>query len=103
MERIRRSPGEPALRIAGVCSQTSSSMSIARASRLAGESRYGSGCGSPAGRWNALRNGASASSVTTQGASVLAKFFDRKGPSGWYSQPWMSRALQSLNKAMPNT
>ena len=23
---------------------------------------------------------------------MLAKFFDRKGPSGWYSQAWMSRA-----------
>ena len=25
----------------------------------------------------------------------MAKFFDRKGPSGWYSQAWMSRADQA--------
>jgi len=30
-----------------------------------------------------MRNGASASGVTTQQEMVLAKFFDRNGPSGW--------------------
>ncbi len=43
------------------------------------------------------------SSVTIHGDTVLAKFFDRNGPSGWYSQAWMSRALQSLNSVSPNT
>src|SRR5258708_6800236 len=78
-------------------------MSNAPDSRLIGESRYGSGCGSPAGRTNALRNGASASVVTIHGDNVLAKFFDRNGPSGWYSHGWMSRAVQSLNSASPKT
>jgi hypothetical protein len=55
------------------------------------------------GPWKGRRKGASASIVTIHGESVLAKFFDRKGPSGWYSQPWMSRALQSLNSAIPKT
>src|SRR6185295_864983 len=50
-----------------------------------------------AGRASGARNGANASIVTIQGDSVLPKFFDRKGPSGWYSQGWMSRADQSLN------
>ncbi len=39
------------------------------------------------GAHSGARNGASASIVTIHGDSVLAKFFDRKGPSGWYSQP----------------
>ncbi len=54
--------------------------------------------GRPRAACTGTRNGASASSVTIHGESVLAKFFDRKGPSGWYSQPWMSRALQSLKQ-----
>ena len=33
-----------------------------------------------------MRNGASASCVTTQGDTVVAKFLPRNGPSGWYSQ-----------------
>jgi hypothetical protein len=40
--------------------------------------------------------------VTTQGDNVLPKFFDRKGPSGWYSQGWMSRTDRSLYSATPN-
>jgi hypothetical protein len=40
--------------------------------------------------------------VTIQGEIVLAKFLERKGPSGWYSQDWMSRAVQSLNRVTPN-
>ncbi len=40
--------------------------------------------------------------VTTQGDSVLPKFLDRNGPSGWYSQAWMSRADQSLSSVTPN-
>ena len=64
--------------------------------------RYSSGAGSAAGRGNArARNGASASSVTTQGEIVVEKFFPRKGPSGWYSQAWTSRADQSLTRQQP--
>src|SRR5579862_167955 len=67
------------------------------------EERYGSGFGSPAGRRNAAaRNGASASIVTTHGETVVAKFFARNGPSGWYSHRWMSRADQSLSRQSPN-
>ena len=32
---------------------------------------------------------------------VVAKFLARNGPSGWYSQPWMSRADQSLSRQKP--
>ena len=60
--------------------------------------------GRPAGRiargprrW-AMRNGASASAVTIQGEMLVWKFLARKGPSGWYSQAWMSRADQSLSR-----
>ena len=38
-----------------------------------------------------------------EGDNVLAKFFDRNGPKGWYSQPCTSRALQSLNSVRPST
>ena len=48
-----------------------------------------------------MRNGASASGVTTQGDTVEAKFLARNGPSGWYSQAWMSRADQSLSRQKP--
>ena len=59
--------------------------------------------GSPGGRAKAgTRNGASASSVTTQGESVVAKLLARKGPSGWYSHDWMSRADQSFTRQSPN-
>ena len=37
------------------------------------------------------------------GETVVAKFLARKGPSGWYSQAWMSRADQSLSRASPKT
>ena len=47
------------------------------------------------------RNGASASSVTTHGETVVAKLFARKGPSGWYSHVCMSRADQSLTRQSP--
>ena len=48
-----------------------------------------------------VRNGSSASSVTTHGATVVAKLFARKGPSGWYSQLCMSRADQSFTRHSP--
>ena len=32
---------------------------------------------------------------------VVARFLDRKGPSGRYSQRWISRALQSLTRTTP--
>ena len=41
--------------------------------------------------------------VTIHGDTVVAKFFARKGPSGWYSQDWMSRADQSFSSTTPNT
>ncbi len=56
----------------------------------------------PGGLANAgARNGSSASSVTTHGEIVVAKFFARNGPSGWYSQAWMSRADQSFTRQKP--
>ena len=55
--------------------------------------------GSPAGRGTpGTRKGASASSVTTQGLTDVAKLLARKGPRGWYSHFWMSRADQSLTR-----
>src|SRR5512132_1739767 len=67
------------------------------------EDRYGSGGGSPGGLKNAgTRYGSSASHVTTQGEMVVAKLLDRKGPSGWYSHDWMSRADQSFTRHTPN-
>ena len=33
-----------------------------------------------------------------QVASEVAKDLLRKGPSGWYSQAWIERALQSLTR-----
>ena len=32
---------------------------------------------------------------------MVAKFFARNGPSGWYSQAWRSRADQSLTRQKP--
>ena len=55
----------------------------------------------PAAAAAAARNGASASGVTTHGEIVVQKLFARNGPSGWYSQPWMSRADQSLSRQKP--
>src|SRR4051812_36988258 len=64
--------------------------------------RYGSGRGSLGGRKNAgTRYGSSASHVTTHGDIVVAKLLARKGPRGWYSHDWMSRADQSLTRQMP--
>jgi hypothetical protein len=40
--------------------------------------------------------------VTIHGEMVVAKFLARNGPSGWYSQVWISRADQSLSSTMPN-
>ncbi len=59
--------------------------------------------GRPPAASHAARYGASASRVTIQGEIVVAKFFARNGPSGWYSQAWMSRADQSLSRHRPNT
>ena len=77
-------------------------MSRPPCARSSASSRCGSGAGSPAGRANAaVWNGASASAVTTHGETVVAKFLPRNGPSGWYSQAWMSRADQSLSRQKP--
>ncbi len=48
-----------------------------------------------------MRNGASASGVMIQGEIVVQKFLARNGPSGWYSQAWMSRADQSFSRQKP--
>ena len=39
----------------------------------------------------------------TQAAIEVANDLPRNGPSGWYSQAWMSRALQSLTSSTPKT
>jgi hypothetical protein len=41
--------------------------------------------------------------VTIHGEIVVAKFLARNGPSGWYSQAWMSRADQSFSSTAPKT
>ena len=54
--------------------------------------------GSPAGAVERRCGTAPAPPASRSTATpCVAKFFDRNGPSGWYSQAWMSRALQSLN------
>src|SRR2546421_206108 len=54
--------------------------------------KYGNGAGRCEG--SGFRNGSSASSVTTPGEMLIAKFFAKNGPSGWYSQRWVFRAAQ---------
>src|ERR1700730_14366035 len=61
--------------------------------------RYDGGSGSCGGI--GLRKASRASKVTIQGEMLVQKFFARNGPSGWYSQAWMSRALQSFIKTKP--
>lgn len=63
--------------------------------------RYGTGCGSCA-FWPGTMKGASASNGTTHGEMVVPRFFDVNGPSGWYSNSCMSRALQSLSSTNPS-
>ena len=68
-----------------------------------GECRLGDSGGSSSDLPSAgTRNGASASSVTTHGDTVVMKLLARKGPSGCASQRWMSRADQSLTRDRPN-
>ena len=50
-----------------------------------------------------MRARASASRGTTHGDTDVAKDLPKNGPSGWYSQAWMSRALQSLTTNSPKT
>ena len=52
------------------------------------------------GGWAVLK-GARASGVMTQGEMLVWKFLARKGPRGWDSQDWMSRADQSLRRQKP--
>ena len=47
--------------------------------------------------------GANASGEITHVDTVVAKLFPRNGPSGRYSQDWMSRADQSLSRQYPAT
>src|ERR1700722_1243372 len=76
-------------------------MSIAPASRFHGEVKYGKGGGAPSGRVKGTRKGASACSVTIHGEIVVAKFFAKNGPKGWYSHACRSRADQSLSRHRP--
>ena len=75
----------------------------ARSVRSDDEIRQRRGIARRRARRAGTRNGASASSVTTHGEIVVAKFFARNGPSGWYSHAWMSRADQSFTRHRPKT
>src|SRR6185437_6415023 len=79
-------------------SDAESSMSYACGPCVA---RYGSGGGFCTGP--STRNGSSASIVTTHGEIDVANDLLLNGPSGMYSHCWMSRALQSFIRTMPNT
>ena len=81
-------------------SRTSNSMSRPHAS-AALSSRYGSSAWLRAG--GATRAASSASSGTIHGAMLVANDFPKNGPSGTYSQAWMSRADQSFTRHTPKT
>ena len=49
------------------------------------------------------KNGSSASTVTTQGLTLVAKFLALNGPSGTISHACTSRADQSLSSTTPNS
>src|ERR1043165_7536535 len=63
--------------------------------------RYGSGIGSCIGV--GIRAASSAASGVTQADIDVANDLPRNGPSGTYSQAWLSRADQSLRPTTPNT
>src|SRR6266496_1134472 len=63
--------------------------------------RYGRGSGSCSGL--GTRAASRAATGTTQGEIDVAKLLPRCGPSGRYSQAWMSRADQSLTRTAPKT
>jgi len=103
LPRETRSAGAFALRIASLLMYISRWISSPPRSWSCAFSKYGRGVGSAGARANALqRNGFSASNVTIQGEIVVAKLFDRNGPSGWYSQACTSRADQSFSSTTPN-
>ena len=79
-------------------SSTSSAMSYAHGS----SAQVRAAAPAPAAR-RGTRRSASSSSGTTQRLTEVANDLPRKGPSGWYSQAWMSRADQSFTSTMPNT
>ena len=54
-------------------------------------------------RRQATRKRQSSDSGTTHCEIEVANDFPRNGPSGRYSQPWMSRADQSFSSTAPNT
>jgi hypothetical protein len=68
----------------------------------AGGPQIGAPARAPAGS-RSTRNGRTASSVTIHGEIDVAKLLARNGPSGWYSNAWMSRADQSSSSTKPNT
>ena len=80
-------------------STTSTSMSRPAGARRARGSR--SGAGSWPGR--SVHAASSAASGVTQAQTEVAKDLPRNGPSGTYSQAWMSRADQSLRPTTPKT
>src|SRR5215472_1635101 len=63
--------------------------------------RYGNGDGSCTG--DGIRAPSTADSGTTQGEIDVANDLLRNGPSGTFSNDWMSRALQSLSSTIPKT
>ena len=68
------------------------------------ESRYGSGCGSPAGARERRAEGLQRFQRDHPGRDAWWRSSSPgTGPSGWYSQAWMSRADQSLSSTTPNT
>ena len=75
------------------------------ASRMSYPVRSPARYGSTGGSWTgaATRAADSASSGTTHGDTDVANDLPRNGPSGWYSQAWMSRADQSLTSTTPKT
>src|SRR3954447_1014768 len=64
-------------------------------------SRYSSGAGSWPG--SSTRAASRAARGVIQGLIEVANDLPRKGPSGTYSQAWMSRADQSLSGVTPKT
>ena len=65
--------------------------------------RAGRAAAAGPGRAAATRASSSAASGVTHGPTDVANDLPRNGPSGTYSQAWMSRADQSLSGATPKT
>ena len=105
--RRSRSGGRAAAPASSTCPGTAARRPACRSSPppAAGRSRTRPAAGSRAapGPAPAAAHAASASSGTTHGEIEVANDLARNGPSGWYSQAWMSRADQSLTSTTPKT